>query len=84
MTESVVVTVNNLMSVDEEELAKAAEDGSTNRVVQSLETQLQFVNTSASNGTYEQVEDDLGVHVSVRWLPFWIWQKIKENVLDVN
>ena len=40
MTESVVVTVNNLMSVDEEELAKAAEDGSTNRVVQSLETQL--------------------------------------------
>ena len=66
MTESVVVTVNNLMSVDEEELAKAAEDGSTNRVVQSLETQLQFVNTSASNGTYEQVEDDLGVHVSDR------------------
>ena len=75
MTESVVVTVNNLMSVDEEELAKAAEDGSTNRVVQSLETQLQFVNTSASNGTYEQVEDDLGVHVSDRWLSFWISEK---------
>ena len=65
-----MVTVNNLMSVDEEELAKAAEDGSTNRVVQSLETQLQFVNTSASNGTYEQVEDDLGVHVSVTDYPF--------------
>ena len=60
-----VVTVNNLMQVDEEELAKASEDGTTNQVVQSLETQLQFVNTSSSNGSYEQVEGDLGVHVSV-------------------
>ena len=51
------------MYVDEEELAKAAEDGSTNKAVQSLETQLQFVNTSTTNGTFEQTEDNLGVQV---------------------
>ena len=58
-----VETVNNLMNVNDEELAKAAEDGSTNKAVQSLETQLQFVNISASNGTFKQTEDNVGVQV---------------------
>ena len=56
-----IETVNNLMEVPEDELAKAAEKGSTNVVVQSLETQLQFVN--ASHAAYKEVDDNLGVHV---------------------
>ena len=56
-----IETVNNLMEVPEDELAKAAEEGSTNVVVQSLETQLLFVN--ASYAAYKEVDDNLGVHV---------------------
>ena len=57
------------MEVPEDELAKAAEEGSTNVVVQSLETQLQFVNAS-QNAAYEEVDDNLGVHVCFRLISF--------------
>ena len=63
-----IETVNNLMEVPEDELAKAAEEGSTNVAVQSLETQLQFVN--ASQAAYTEVDDNLGVHVCFHF-PFF-------------
>ena len=47
---------------------KAAEEGSTNVAVQSLETQLQFVNTS--HAAYKEVDDNLGVHVCFRFTYF--------------
>ncbi|XP_011682085.2 adhesion G-protein coupled receptor G2 [Strongylocentrotus purpuratus] len=64
VTTAVVETVNNLMNVDEAQLEAAANEGATNMAVQSLESQLQFVNVSASNGTYTDVQPNLGVQVS--------------------
>nr|XP_054753758.1 adhesion G-protein coupled receptor G6-like [Lytechinus pictus] len=64
VTTAVVETVNNLMDVDEAQLEEAANEGATNMAVQSLEAQLQFVNVSASNGTYKDVQPNLGVQVS--------------------
>lgn len=63
VTAAVVSTVNNLMNVDEAQLEAAANEGATNMAVQSLESQLQFVNVSASNGTYIDVQPNLGVQV---------------------
>ena len=64
-----IETVNNLMEVPEDELAKAADEGSTNAVVKSLETQLQFVNTS--HAAYKEVDDNLEcTYVSVSLIFF--------------
>ncbi|XP_071510782.1 uncharacterized protein [Diadema antillarum] len=64
VTTAVVETVSNLMAVSEEELQSAAEDGATNRAVQALESQLMFVNVSATNGTYKDVQENVGVQVT--------------------
>eukprot|EP00057_Strongylocentrotus_purpuratus_P008514 XP_011662988.1 PREDICTED: G-protein coupled receptor 126-like [Strongylocentrotus purpuratus] len=64
VTRSVVETVNNLMNVNEDELEEAAAKGSTNRAIRCLETQLQIVDVTTSNGTYKDVQPNLGVHVS--------------------
>ena len=63
MTVSVGETIDNLMNIDKEELARAAKDGSPNRAVQSLVHQLQFVNLSSENGTFEQTGKNIGVQV---------------------
>ncbi|XP_041457781.1 adhesion G-protein coupled receptor G6-like isoform X1 [Lytechinus variegatus] len=64
VTRSVVETINNLMNVNEDELEEAAAKGSTNRAIRCLETQLQFVDVTTSNGTYKDVQPNLGVQVS--------------------
>ena len=63
VTDSLIKTVDNLFSANDEFLDMAQEEeGSINRAVQAMETQLQHVELS-SNGSYREISDNIAVEV---------------------